>query len=169
VQRTEIKTVSPKNVTGLCKQYTIIVVNGHPGDLYSCSKSETFRAHRGGTYLLRIVNAALNKAQFFKIAGHEFPVVAVDASYTQPYKTDVIVTSPGQTTDVLVTANQTVGQYYMAVRPFSELHASSIDNTTATAIFPSLPVYNDTATVATITRGLRSMASLEYPVDVPRA
>jgi laccase len=128
------------------------------------------------------VNAALNNAQFFKIAGHEFTVVAVDASYTKPYKTDVIVISPGQTTDVLVTANQTVGKYYMAVRPFSDLNSSSIDNTTATAIleyighenssrpiFPSLPVYNDTATVATFTRGLRSMASLEYPVDVPQS
>eukprot|EP00253_Pinus_taeda_P027556 PITA_27556 len=159
-------------------------INGQPGDLYSCSTSETFRAsvQYGETYLLRIVNAALNNAHFFKIAGHEFTVVAVDASYTKPYKTDVIVISPGQTTDVLLTANQTVGEYYMAARPYTNLVTTTIDNTTTTAIleyighqnssspvFPSLPYYNDTTTVTRFTRGLRSMASPEYPVDVPQS
>ncbi|KAJ0829893.1 putative laccase [Helianthus annuus] len=32
-------------------------------------------------------------------------VVAIDAAYTNPYKTDVIVIGPGQTTDVLITTN----------------------------------------------------------------
>ncbi|KAL2939768.1 Laccase-22 [Bienertia sinuspersici] len=33
-------------------------------------------------YLLRIVNAAINDEVFFRIAGHKFTVVEVDASYT---------------------------------------------------------------------------------------
>ena len=131
---------------------------------------------------MRIVNAALNNAFFFKIAGHEFTVVGVDGSYTKPYKTDVIVISPGQSTDVLLTANQIVGKYYMAARPYSNIILSLIDSTTTTGIlnyighkistfpiFPSLPFYNDTATVTTFTNGLRSLASEEYPVDVPQS
>jgi len=155
-------------------------INGQPGDLLPCSSSETFRfaVKQGETYLLRLVNAALNSGHFFKIAGHEFTVVAVDACYTKPYKTDVVVISAGQTADVLITANQPVGKYYMAARPYN--NQESFDNTTATAILeyighqnstrpilPSLPAYNDTATVTRFSRALRSLASREYPVDVP--
>lgn len=70
----------------------------------------------------------------------------------------------------------------MAARPYTNLATASIDNTTTTAIveyfghenstspvFPNLPYYNDTATVTEFTRGLRSMASREYPVDVPKS
>jgi len=118
---------------------------------------------------------------FFKIANHRFTVVAVDASYTKPYETDVVVISPGQTTDVLFTANQTVGRYYMAARPYSDLGDGNFDNTTTTAILeyagddtsktpklPSLPYYNDTDTVTKFSKALRSLASLEHPVDVPQ-
>jgi len=144
---------------------------------------ETFRfpVERGETYLLRIVNAALNTGHFFKIADHEFTVVAVDACYTKPYKTDVIVISAGQTTDVLLTANQSLGKYYMAARPYNNQAAGNFDNSTTTAILeyigaknstlpilPSFPSYNDTETVTKFNRALRSLASQKYPVDVPR-
>jgi len=157
-------------------------INGQPGDLYPCSTSETFRVlvQSGETYLLRIVNAALNSGHFFKIAGHEFTVVAVDASYTKPYKTDVIVISAGQTADVLLTADQPVGIYYMAAQAYNNQQTGDFDNTTTTAILeyrgqqnstspilPSLPFYNDTETVTKFSRALRSLASPEYPVDVP--
>jgi laccase len=158
-------------------------INGQPGDLYPCSTSETFRlpVKRGETYLLRIVNAALNTGHFFKIARHKFTVVAVDASYTKPYKTDVIVISAGQTADVLVTADQPVGKYYMAARPYNNQAAGAFDNTTTTAIieyigyqnstrpiFPKLPFYNDTPVVTKFSKALRSLASPEHPVEVPQ-
>eukprot|EP00253_Pinus_taeda_P000920 PITA_00920 len=158
-------------------------INGQPGDLFNCSTSGTFRlsVKSGQTYLLRIVNAALNSGHFFKIAGHKITVVAVDACYTKPYKTDVLVISAGQTTDVLITANQPVGKYYMAARAYNNQAAGDFDNTTATAILeyigaqnstspilPSLPAYNDTDTVTIFSRALRSLASQEHPVDVPQ-
>eukprot|EP00253_Pinus_taeda_P036153 PITA_36153 len=158
-------------------------INGQPGDLFNCSTSGTFRlpVKSGETYLLRIVNAALNSGHFLKIAGHEFTVVAVDACYTKPYKTEVLVISAGQTTDVLLTANQSVGKYYMAVRAYQNQAAGDFDNTTTTAILeyigaenstsplmPSLPAYNDTHTVNIFSSALRSLASQEHPVDVPQ-
>lgn len=159
-------------------------INGQPGDLYPCSSSDTFKlpVTFGETYLLRIVGAALNTELFFKIADHEFVVVAVDACYTKPYRTDVIMITPGQTVDILLTANRAPGQYYMAARAYSSSLAP-FGNTITTAILmydsstptlqsgpllPSLPLYNDTAAVTEFTTSLRSLASFEHPVEVPQ-
>lgn len=159
-------------------------INGQPGDLYPCSSSDTFKlpVTFGETYLLRIIGAALNTELFFKIADHEFVVVAVDASYTKPYRTDVIMVAPGQTVDILLTANRAPGQYYMAARAYSSSLAP-YDNTTTTAILvydsspstfqselllPTLPPYNDTTTVTEFTTSLRSLASSEHPIEVPQ-
>lgn len=60
----------------------------------------------GKTYLLRIVNAALNDELFFAIAGHNMTVVEIDAVYTKPFTTQAILIAPGQTTNVLVKADQ---------------------------------------------------------------
>eukprot|EP00253_Pinus_taeda_P013636 PITA_13636 len=126
-----------------------------------------------------MVNAALNSAHFFKIAGHKFTVVVVDGSYTKPYKTDVIVIAPDQTADVLVTADQPMGRYYMAARDYNNQAAGRFDNTTTTTIFyylghkntrrilPRLPYYNDTAVVTRFSTALRSLNSKEFPVDIP--
>jgi laccase len=181
--RDPISVVNQANLTGAAPNISdAFTINGQPGDLYPCSASETFRVsvQPGETYLLRIVNAALNDEHFFKIANHELTVVAVDACYTKPYTTDVIWISPGQTADVLLTANQPVGKYYMAARAYSTQQLGPFDNTTTTAILeylgdlfstppilPMLPFYNDTATVTRFSNGLRSLASPEHPADVP--
>lgn len=89
---------------------------------------------QGKTYLLRIINAALNNQLFFKIANHNMKVVAVDAAYTNPYITDVVVVAPGQTTDVLLTANQAPSAYYMAANPYVSVAGVPFDNTTTTGI-----------------------------------
>ena len=51
----------------------------------------------------------------------------MDACYTKPYKTDVLVISAGQSTDVLFTANQSVGKYYMAARAYNNQIAGDFD------------------------------------------
>ena len=58
----------------------------------------------GKTYLLRMINAAFNNNLFVKIANHSFTVVAMDASYIEPYATDIITIAPDQTADVLFKA-----------------------------------------------------------------
>jgi laccase len=181
--RDPIAVVNQANVTGAAPNISnAFTINGQPGDLYPCSRSETFRfaVQRGKTYLLRLVNAALNDEHFFKIASHELTIVAVDASYTKPYRTNVVAISPGQSADVLLTANQPVGKYYIAARAYSTQQSGQFDNTTTTGILeyvghqnsrrpilPRLPFYNDTATVARFRRGLRSLASPAHPAKVP--
>ena len=135
----------------------------------------------GKTYLLRIINAALQDILFFAIAKHNITVVGTDASYTKPLKTDYIAISPGQTMDVLLETNQALGDYYMAAKVYSSAEGVDYDNTTTTAIvhynqnyntssrpqLPNLPSYNDTNASANFTGSLRSLADDNHPVHVP--
>ncbi|KAJ6751546.1 hypothetical protein OIU85_002023 [Salix viminalis] len=58
-------------------------INGLPGPLYNCSANDTFKlkVKPGKTYMLRIINAALNDELFFSIANHSVITVDVDAVY----------------------------------------------------------------------------------------
>ncbi|XP_006645019.2 laccase-6 [Oryza brachyantha] len=146
-------------------------INGMPGDLYHCpertNRIAKFKVRRDKTYLLRIINAALNTAFFFKVAGHTFTVVAADASYMDPYETDVIVIAPGQTIDALMTTDASPGRYHMAISsyqsaiPFPPMPAGFNGNAStavveyvdaaatanaASPVLPVMPVPNDTDT-----------------------
>ncbi|XP_027352545.1 laccase-7-like [Abrus precatorius] len=135
------------------------MINGLPGDLYNCSKDQMFnlKVKPGKTYLLRIINANINSQMFFKVANHNFTVVAIDAVYTTPYATDLIVIAPGQTTDALLKADQPIGSYYMAASIYFSTTAN-IDRTTTrglivyegskttTPLTPILPAFNDSGT-----------------------
>ncbi|CAA7392689.1 unnamed protein product [Spirodela intermedia] len=137
-------------------------INGSPGDLYPCSSDHTFKLAvlPGKTYLLRIINSALNSQLFFKIAGHSLTVVAIDAAYTTPYRTEVVVLAPGQTIDALLAADAPPACYYMAANAYDSLQIVPFDNTTTTGILyyasaglpssppvmPLMPAFNDTPT-----------------------
>lgn len=134
---------------------------------------------QGKTYMLRIINAALNHQLFFGIANHTMKVVAIDASYTETYTTDVVVLAPGHTTDVLLTADQPVGSYYMAAKPYISVIGIP-DNTpttgiiayqgstSATPIMPALPAFDDTATAHKFYTSLFGLAGGPQWVPVPR-
>ncbi|KAL8027042.1 hypothetical protein ABFX02_14G069700 [Erythranthe guttata] len=148
-------------------------INGQPGDLYRCSKKETtkFNVRSGETVLLRIINAALDQELFFTVANHMLTVVGNDAAYNKPFQTMVIMLGPGQTTNVLLTANQPTGRYYIAARAYATAQNAPFDNTTATAILEynnflsqrplmaTLPRFNDTATATAYTSQVRSLSS----------
>ncbi|KAJ7964130.1 Laccase [Quillaja saponaria] len=156
-------------------------INGHPAPIPGCNSQGglTLPVKPGKTYLLRIINAALNEELFFKIAGHKLTVVEVDAAYTKPFKTDTIVIAPGQTTNVLLTTNRRAGKYLVAASPFLDAPIS-VDNLTATATLhysgtltsiattlTSLPPRNATPIATTFTKSLKSLNSKKYPALVP--
>ncbi|XVE76483.1 hypothetical protein DITRI_Ditri12bG0176800 [Diplodiscus trichospermus] len=158
-------------------------INGWPGDLYPCSQNQMYKlkVKLGKTYLLRIVNAALNEQLFYKTANHKLTVVAVDASYTKPYVTDVIVIAPGQTVDVLLAADQPVGSYYMAARAYASATGVPYDNTTtrgvliydgapssATPLMPTLPAFNDTPTAHKFSSNITGLKDGPHWLEVPR-
>ncbi|XP_044510717.1 putative laccase-9 [Mangifera indica] len=158
-------------------------INGQPGDLYECSNDTTYRlpVESGKTYLLRIVNAVMNEEQFFGIANHNLTVVAQDAAYIKPINTSYIMITPGQTMDVLFTANQNLSHYYMASTPYVD-SGILFPNTTTTAIveyegnysapsspfFPSLPSNTDITSALNFTNQIKSLASNEHPINVPK-
>ncbi|KAK2430419.1 laccase [Trifolium repens] len=162
-------TGAPPNVS---VAYTM---NGQPGDLYRCSSQGTvrFQVYAGETILLRIINSGLNQELFFSIANHRMTVVGMDAAYTKPSNTRVLMIGPGQTINVLVTADQPPGRYYMAARAYQTAMNAAFDNTTTTAILeyknrpfsrpilPVLPAFNDTATSTAFTSRIRGLSKIK--------
>uniref|UniRef100_A0A2N9IPE6 Laccase n=1 Tax=Fagus sylvatica TaxID=28930 RepID=A0A2N9IPE6_FAGSY len=88
--------------------------------------------------------------------------------------------APGQTTDVLVTADQTVGSYYMAATPYASAVGVLFDDTitrgiieyegatSATPLMPVLPATNDTSTAHKFFTNLTGLAGGPHWVPVPR-
>ncbi|GAA0155949.1 oxidase [Lithospermum erythrorhizon] len=161
-------------------------INGLPGLLYNCSAKDTFKlkVKPGRTYLLRMINAALNDELFFSIANHTLTVVEVDAIYVKPFQTDIILITPGQTTNVLLTTKPQSPQatFLMSARPY-ETGQGTFDNSTLAGVLeykssksnkilplfkPSLPAINDTAFAAKFANKLRSLASPLFPANVPQ-
>ncbi|KAK4590459.1 hypothetical protein RGQ29_020848 [Quercus rubra] len=162
-------------------------INGQPGDFCPCSNESTHRwqVDYGKTYLLRLVNAVMNVELYFAIAQHNLTVVGLDGSYLKPIVTDFVMISSGQTMDILVTANQPLGRYYMAARQYDSVRfdVTDYDKTNATAIleyrgnytysstpiFPSsLPTYEDFDSAINFTHRFRSLASQNHPVNIPK-
>ncbi|KAL9448580.1 hypothetical protein AB3S75_015958 [Citrus x aurantiifolia] len=163
-------------------------INSQPGDLYRCSRRETvrFQVEAGETVLLRIINAAMNQELFFGVANHNLTVVGVDTSYTKAFSTSVIMIAPGQTTNVLLTADQPPARYYMAARAYNSANGA-FDNTTTTAIlayksapcnakkwgsnssapvFPTLPGFSDTATATAYIAQIRNLQEVKVPTVI---
>ncbi|KAG6433303.1 hypothetical protein SASPL_104911 [Salvia splendens] len=161
-------------------------INGQPGDLYNCSSKDTVIVplDSGETNLVRVVNAALNQQLFLKVANHKLTVVAADASYVKPFTTSVLMLGPGQTTDVLITADQPPARYYIAAQAYASAQGAPFDNTTTTAILeyksapcpakgpnvkpvmPRMPGFNDTATATAFTTSFRSPRRVEVPTKI---
>ncbi|XBI48484.1 hypothetical protein VPH35_112207 [Triticum aestivum] len=162
-------------------------INGQPGDLFPCSSDTTFKlpVEHGNTYMLRIINAALTNEFFFAIAGHRLTVVGTDAAYTKPFTVDHVFIGTGQTKTVLLNADRGRSnhtRYYMVARPYATNPLARFDNSTTTAVLeyidapqatamsdiPVLPAINDSTAAEAYSVQLKSLASEEHPVDVPR-
>ena len=72
--------------------------------------AQVFKVEKKKTYLLRIINAALNNDYWFSVANHQLTVVGADGNYLKPFTITYLPLLPGQTTDVLVHTNQKPGQ-----------------------------------------------------------
>ena len=112
-------------------------------------------------------------------------VVEADAAYTKPFTTNVVMIGPGQTTNVLVTANQPPGRYYIAATAYASAPGVAFDNTTTTAvleyksaacktkngspikpILPQLPFWNDTNTANAFTAQFRGISEGKVPLEI---
>ncbi|XP_058109586.1 laccase-17-like [Magnolia sinica] len=166
-------------------------INGLPGPLYNCSARDTFKlsVDPGKTYLLRLINAALNDELFFSIANHSLTIVDVDAIYVKPFETDILLITPGQTTNVLLKTKPHYpnATFFMSARPYATGNGT-FDNSTTVGLLeyqrpnssntvgmnklplfrPSLPPLNDTSFATNYTNRLRSLANAQFPANVPQ-
>ncbi|XP_050217380.2 laccase-17-like [Mercurialis annua] len=161
-------------------------INGFPGPFYNCSTKDTYKLHvkPGKTYLLRLINAALNTEFFFTIANHTLTVVDVDAVYVKPFDTKILVIAPGQTTNVLLKTkfHHPNTTFLITAKPYATGQAP-FDNSTVAALLlykhthstkkipiikPKLPVFNDSSFVMKFTNKFRSLASKDFPCNVPK-
>ncbi|KAK1298562.1 Laccase-17 [Acorus calamus] len=160
-------------------------INGLPGPLYNCSaKGDTYKlkVKPGKTYMLRLINAALNDELFFSIANHTVKVVEADAVYVKPFDTDVVLITPGQTTNVLLETHSSHNNatFLMEARPYATGNGT-FDNTTTAAILkydhhlkqlpllrPTLPSLNDTAYAASFVSKFRSLNKSQVPTNIDK-
>ncbi|XP_030475621.2 laccase-17-like isoform X2 [Syzygium oleosum] len=167
------------------------MINGFPGPVRNCSAKDSFKlkVKPGKTYLLRLINAALNDELFFSIANHTLTIVETDATYVKPFKTRTLLIAPGQTTNVLLRTKSKApnATFIMAARPYATGPAT-FDNTTVTGfleytkpsspsnpkssklplLMPTLPKFNDTALATKYTQKLRSLNTAQFPAKVPQ-
>lgn len=158
------------------------------GCLYDFTDTFKLKVKPGKTYLLRLINAAVNDELFFSIADHVLTVVDADAVYVKPFTTDTLFLTPGQTTNVLLKTKPYYpnSTFLMAARPYAT-GLATFDNSTAAGILeyekpdgsvnsikqiplfkPSLPAINDTSFVTNFSKSLRSLANSQYPANVPK-
>jgi laccase len=140
----------------------------------------------GKTYLLRLINAALNDELFFSIANHTLIIVEADASYIKPFKSNTILLGPGQTTNVLLKTKPYYpnATFFMLAKPYFT-GQGTFDNSTVAGILeytkpyntnntnlpilkPLLPSINDTNFVANFSNKFLSLNSPKYPANVPK-
>jgi laccase len=147
----------------------------------------------GKTYLLRLINAALNDELFFSIANHSLTVVEADAVYVKPFETNTVLIAPGQTTNVVLNTKAEFpnATFFMTARPYVT-GLGTFDNSTVAGILeyhefprkttlysaasirnlplfkPVLPPLNDTSFATNFTNKLRSLASALFPANVPQ-
>ncbi|KAL6655815.1 hypothetical protein ACP70R_006641 [Stipagrostis hirtigluma subsp. patula] len=126
-------------------------INSLPGPLYNCSSAQetfTLKVKPGKTYMLRLINAALDDELFFSMANHKLTVVDVDADYVKPFIVDILVIAPGQTSNVLLATKPTYpgASYYMESRPYTPTHSEPLttppsppSSSTRTPAPPPLP------------------------------
>lgn len=150
--------------------------------------AETFKlkVKPGKTYLLRLVNAALNDELFFRVANHTLTIVEADAVYVKPFKTDIVLITPGQTTNVLLKAKSKTpnAKFAMSARPYATGPAT-FDNTTTMGVLEyktsassnnmnilllkaKLPQFNDSTYAMKFNQKIRSLATRKFPVKVPK-
>ncbi|PIN24864.1 Multicopper oxidase [Handroanthus impetiginosus] len=160
---------------------TNVLKTGPKTELADLLVTDTYRlrVNRGKTYLFRVINATLNTQFFYKIANHNMTVVAVDASYTNPYISNVIVLAPGQTIDVLLTTNQTPDRYYIIGNPYISQPTPPFVSTPTTGILiyngaiestpimPELPTFNDTPTAHKFFTNVTGLVTSRFWIQVP--
>ena len=71
---------------------------------------QTYLVKPKKTYLIRLINTALDNDYYFSVADHKLTVVGADGNYLKPFTTSYVPIQPGQTFDILVHTTRKPGE-----------------------------------------------------------
>ncbi|TKA77726.1 hypothetical protein B0A49_03389 [Cryomyces minteri] len=86
---------------------------GPDGAANQTGKRFTMNFDHGKSYLLRLVNTAIQSTFKFYIDGHKFTVISTDFVPIKPYVTNILNINIGQRYNIIVHADQPIGDYWM--------------------------------------------------------
>ncbi|KAJ0962112.1 hypothetical protein J5N97_029940 [Dioscorea zingiberensis] len=158
------------------------LINGHPGPLYNCSSNDVYQIDvvPGKTYLLRIINAALNMEHFFSISNHKMTIVEAGGEYMKPFTVDQLMITPGRRPMSLSMPTSPSAEYDMAMGPYMSAPEYSLSRTsqplrifqytgaslTSVGLPAELPSFNDNLAVKSHLDGLRSLNASDLPLEI---
>ncbi|CAN9188688.1 unnamed protein product [Alternaria alternata] len=89
-----------------------ILINGTAKNAAGGGAWSNVKIQAGKRYRLRLVNTAVDTNMVVNLDGHPFQVIATDFVPINPYNTTHLQIGIGQRYDVIITANQTAGNYW---------------------------------------------------------
>ena len=139
----------------------------------SAGKRATFEFQPGKKHLMRFINNGVDNHFKIQLDGHTFTVISTDFVPIVPYSTKELSLNVGQRYDVVVTADQTVSNYYLRALAAPACSRNSNDGTgVANGVVsykgaPSgLPVANGTVALIDPTCADEPLASLTPIVTI---
>ncbi|KAL3485117.1 multicopper oxidase-domain-containing protein [Aspergillus germanicus] len=108
---------TPVSASGLINGMNIYPCTGSGPACRGTGRRFELRFQRERRYLLRLVNPQADGWLKFSIDNHDFLVVANDLVPIVPYRTNNVIITSGQRYDIVVEANQDIGNYWMRATP----------------------------------------------------
>jgi FtsP/CotA-like multicopper oxidase with cupredoxin domain len=94
-----------------------ILINGTAKSATGSGAYNKVTVQSGKKYRLRLINTSVDSNLRVNLDGHPFQVIATDFVPVVPYSTTYIQIGIGQRYDVIITANQTAGNYWFRADP----------------------------------------------------
>ncbi|KAF2664586.1 putative multicopper oxidase, type 1 [Microthyrium microscopicum] len=141
-----------------------IVINGTNVNSSGGGKYNQVTLTPGKTHRLRIINTSSELSLRVTLDGHTFTVISNDWVPIQPFETNQLLLTVGQRYDVIVTANQTAGNYWFRADAANECQEFVNSNAKAIFTYDGTPVATPNTTGVQYDTGcLEPDASLLVP------
>jgi len=127
-----------------------ILINGTAKNAAGSGAWNRVTIQAGKRYRLRLVNTAVDTNMLVNLDGHPFQVIATDFVPINPYNTTHLQIGIGQRYDVIITANQTAGNYWFRATADGLCQSRNAREGRAIFTYQGRPVADPTSTAPTV-------------------
>ena len=103
-----------------------LLTNGKGWDQNGNGAPEVIKVQKGQRYRLRFVNGASNWAIKVNVSFHSMDVIAINGGIIVRISTQGVISTSGERFDVILTADQTVGNYWIHISTLEGLNSPAI-------------------------------------------